>query len=45
MIAPEIAKMSARPSVQPSAMPVPFEQTGPRRARGQGAPAGQRGGR
>lgn len=41
MIAQEIVCLSARPG----AMPVPFEPTPARRARGQGAPAGQRGGR
>jgi hypothetical protein len=57
MIAPKFARMSAQMSAQmsattiaktiakTSAMPVPFEPTPSRRARGQGVPAGERGGR
>jgi hypothetical protein len=57
MIAPKFAQMSAqmsattiattiaKTSAKTSAVPVPFEPTPSRRARGQGVPAGERGGR
>lgn len=45
MSVPMGAQASAQARAQPGAMPVAFAPTPPRRARGQGAPAGPRGGR